>query len=107
MPTRLRQDELHIFRHRLCMLFLSPVCVRTFVHEQAGVAQSVNSLLAAVSAGAGISRKQLFQKLTGNGATEDAESRRLALASDLRWLINKGHVIEFNAGSLDLPRVKR
>jgi len=44
--------------------------------------------------------------LTGNGSSEDAEPRRLALASDLRWLISEGYVIEFNDGSLDLPRVK-
>jgi len=106
LATRFRQNELHIFRHRRGMLFVSPVRVRAFVHEQAGVAQSVNSILAAFSASAGITRKQLFEKLTGNGATEDAESRRLALASDLRWLINEGHVIEFNDGSLDLPRMK-
>ena len=67
----------------------------------------MNSILAAVSASDGITRKQLFEKLTGNGATEDGESRRLALASDLRWLINEGHLIEFNDGSLDLPRTKR
>jgi hypothetical protein len=30
----------------------------------------------------------------------------MALASDLRWLINEGYVIEFNDGSLDLPRAK-
>jgi hypothetical protein len=54
----------------------------------------------------GINRKQLFETLTGNGASEDAEPRRLALASDLRWLINEGYVIEFNDGSLDLPRTK-
>jgi hypothetical protein len=106
LATRFRQNGLHIFRHRRGMLFVSPVRVRAFVHEQAGVSPSVNAILAALSAGAGISRKQLFQKLTGNGATEDAESRRLALASDLRWLINEGHVIEFNDGSLDLPRTK-
>ena len=106
LATRFRQNELHIFRHRRGMLFVSPVRVRAFVHEQAGVAQSVNSILAAVSASVGITRKQLFEELTGNGATEGAESRRLALASDLRWLINEGHVIEFNDGSLDLPRVK-
>src|SRR5438128_2181482 len=70
LATRFRQNELHIFRHRRGMLFVSPVRVRAFVHEQAGVAQSVNSILAAFSASAGISRKQLFQKLTGNGATE-------------------------------------
>jgi hypothetical protein len=107
LATRFRQNELHIFRHRRGMLFVSPVRVRAFVHEQAGVAQSVNSILAAVSASDGITRKQLFEKLTGNGATEDGESRRLALASDLRWLINEGHLIEFNDGSLDLPRMKR
>jgi hypothetical protein len=28
------------------------------------------------------------------------------LASDLHWLISAGHVIEFNDGSLDLPRAK-
>jgi hypothetical protein len=106
LATRFRQNELHIFRHRRGMLFVSPVRVRPFVHEQAGVAQSVNLILAAISASTGVTRKQLFQKLTGNGAIEDEESHRLALASDLRWLINEGHVIEFNDGSLDLPRVK-
>ena len=30
----------------------------------------------------------------------------MALASDLHWLISEGHVIEFNDGALDLPRVK-
>jgi len=70
------------------------------------VSPLVNAILEAVSATAGINRKQLFETLTGNGASEDAEPRRLALASDLRWLINEGYLIEFNEGSLDLPRVK-
>ena len=30
----------------------------------------------------------------------------MTLASDLRWLISEGYVIEFNDGSLDLPRTK-
>jgi hypothetical protein len=30
----------------------------------------------------------------------------LALASDLHWLVGEGYVIEFNDGSLDLPRTK-
>ena len=29
-----------------------------------------------------------------------------SLASDLHWMIREGHVIEFNDGSLDLPRAK-
>jgi len=106
LAGRFRQNGLHIFRHRRGMLFVSPIRVRAFVHEQAGVSRLVNAILKAVSATAGINRKQLFETLTGNGASENAEPRRLALASDLRWLINEGYVIEFNDGSLDLPRMK-
>ncbi len=106
LASRFRQNGLHIFRHRRGMLFVSSIRVRAFVHEQAGVSPLVNAIFEAISATAGINRKQLFETLTGNGASEDAEPRRLALASDLRWLINEGYVIEFNDGSLDLPRMK-
>lgn len=106
LASRFRQNGLHIFRHRRGMLFVSPIRVRAFVHEQAGVSPLVNAILEAVSATAGINRKQLFETLTGNGPSEDTEPRRLALASDLRWLINEGYVIEFNDGSLDRPRMK-
>jgi hypothetical protein len=106
LASRFRQNALHIFRHRRGMLFVSPIRVRAFAHEHAGVSPSVNAILEAVSTTVGINRKQLFETLTGNGASEDAEPRRLAFASDLRWLINEGYVIEFNDGSLDLPRGK-
>jgi hypothetical protein len=106
LASRFRQNGLHIFRHRRGMLFVSPIRVRAFVHEQAGVSPLVNAILEAVSATVGINRKQLFETLTGNGASEETEPRRLALASDLRWLINEGYVIEFNDGSLDRPRGK-
>ena len=106
LASRFRQNGLHIFRHRRGMLFVSPIRVRAFVHEQTGVSSLVNAILGAVSATAGINRKQLFEKLTANGSSEEAEPRRLALASDLRWLINEGYLIEFNDGSLDRPRSK-
>jgi hypothetical protein len=88
------------------MLFVSPIRTRAFVHEQAGVSSSVNRILEALAGTAVISRKQLFEKLSDDVTTENAEPRKLALASDLRWLINEGYVIEFNDGSLDLPRGK-
>ncbi|HEY2569802.1 MAG TPA: hypothetical protein VGI25_10815, partial [Candidatus Udaeobacter sp.] len=66
----------------------------------------VNAILEALAGTAVINRKQLFEKLIGDLTTEAAEPRKLALASDLRWLINEGYVIEFNDGSLDLPRGK-
>jgi hypothetical protein len=106
LAGRFRQSSLHIFRHRRGMLFVSPIRVRAFVHEHAAVSPLVNAILEAISATAGINRKQLFETLTGNGASEETEPRRLALASDLRWLINEGYVIEFNDGSLDRPRMK-
>jgi len=106
LASRFRQNGLHIFRHRRGMLFVSSIRARAFVHEHAGVSPLVNSILEAVAATVGINRKQLFETLTGNGASEGAEPRRLALASDLRWLINEGYLIEFNDGSLDRPRMK-
>ena len=106
LAGRFRQSGLHVFRHRRGMLFVSPIRTRAFVHEQAGVSPSVNAILEALAGTAVINRKQLFEKLIGDVATDDVEPRKLALVSDLRWLINEGYVIEFNDGSLDLPRAK-
>jgi hypothetical protein len=106
LAGRFRHNGLHVFRHRRGMLFVSPIRTRAFVHEQAGVSPSVNAILEALAGAAVISRKELFEKLIGDGTTEEVEPRKLALASDLRWLINEGYVIEFNDGSLDLPRGK-
>jgi hypothetical protein len=103
---RFRLNALNVFRHRRGMLFVSPIRARAFVHEQAGVSSSVNAILQALSGTTAINRKQLFEKLTATGASKHGELQRLALASDLRWLINEGYVIEFNDGSLDLPRTK-
>jgi hypothetical protein len=106
LAGRFRHSGLHIFRHRRGMLFVSPIRMRAFMHEHAGVSPSVNAILEAVAASPAMNRQQLFKNLIGDSAGEDAESRKLALASDLHWLINEGYVIEFNDGSLDLPRVK-
>jgi hypothetical protein len=106
LAGRFRQNALHIFRHRRGMLFVSPIRIRPFVHEQAVVSPAVNAILEAVSATAGTNRRQVFETIIGNRANDDAEPRRMALAADLRWLISEGYLIEFNDGSLDLPRGK-
>jgi len=106
LAARFRQAGLNVFRHRRGMLSVSPIRMRTFVHEQGGVSPCVNAILEAVAATPGINRKELAEKLVSGLSTEGAESRKLTLASDLRWLISEGHVIEFNDGSLDLPRAK-
>jgi hypothetical protein len=103
---RFRQAGLNVFRHRRGMLFVSPIRVRPFVHAQAEVSPSVNAILEILAAAPGTNRKELFEKLIADVASEEVESRKLALASDLRWLISEGYLVEFNDGSLDLPRGK-
>ncbi len=106
LASRMRQSGLNVFRHRRGMLFVSPIRVRPFVHAQAEVSSSVNAILGALAAAPGLNRKELSEKVITAVTTEDGESRKLALASDLHWLISEGYVIEFNDGSLDLPRGK-
>src|SRR2546423_15529691 len=105
-----RQAGLHIFRHRKAMLFVSPIRLRPFRHDSASVSSSVAAIIGLLTDVSGISHKQLLEKLQQQGANEvapeDAEKQKLALASDLRWLVSAGHVIEFNDGSLDLVRSK-
>ncbi|MGZ5004709.1 MAG: hypothetical protein ACXWG7_04010 [Chthoniobacterales bacterium] len=101
----LRAAGLNIFRHRRGMLFVSPIRIRPFSHESAGVSASINSILQTLAETSALNRKQLAEKLhAGEGA--DVERAKLTLASDLHWLISEGYVIEFNDGSLDLPRSK-
>jgi hypothetical protein len=106
LAGRFRQAGLHIFRHRRGMLFVSPIRPKPFTHEHAGVSELVNAILKTLSENPRIARKDLAEKLIVDLAPEEAETRKLSLASDLHWLIGAGHVIEFNDGSLDLPRVK-
>src|SRR5438034_5410786 len=54
LGSRFRQSGLHVFRHRRGMLFVSPIRVRTFAHEQACVSASVNAILQALAMTAGI-----------------------------------------------------
>ena len=103
-----RQNALHIFRHRKGMLFVSPIRARPFQHDNSSVSSSIAAILATVSGNPGVNRKQLLEKLPPNevGEPDAAEKRKLAIASDLHWLISEGHVIEFNDGALDLARTK-
>jgi hypothetical protein len=106
LAARFREAGLHVFRHRRGMLFVSPIRPRPFVLKAAGVSPPVTAILETVGANPAINRKELFDKLITDPPSEDAESRKLGLASDLRWLISEGYIIEFNDGSLDLPRAR-
>ncbi|HEY0368256.1 MAG TPA: hypothetical protein VGC85_01545, partial [Chthoniobacterales bacterium] len=103
LSSGLRSAGLNIFRHRRGMLFVSPMRVRRFAHDRSAVSPSINRILEKLTETSGISRKDLAEKLA-EGITEPAEIDRvkLSLASDLRWLVSEGYVIEFNDGTLDL-----
>jgi hypothetical protein len=107
LATAFRPAGLNIFRQRRNMLFVSPIRSRPFNHELTGVSQSIGAILAAIAGTPGINRHDLAGKVVAGGAENgDAERLKLTLASDLKWLISEGYVIEFNDGSLDLPRAK-
>jgi hypothetical protein len=107
LAAGLRQAGLNIFRHRRGMLFVSPVRARVFGHERAGVSTSINSILEKVEKSPGINRKQLAEQLAvADAEAAAAERAKMTLANDLHWLIHEGYVIEFNDGTLDLPRAK-
>jgi hypothetical protein len=107
LAAGLRQAGLNIFRHRRGMLFVSPVRARVFGHERAGVSTSINAILEKVEKSPGINRKQLAEQLAvADADAAAAERAKMTLANDLHWLIHEGYVIEFNDGTLDLPRAK-
>jgi hypothetical protein len=105
LAGRFRGAGLQIFRHRKGMLFVSPIRLKAI--DEAAVSDSVRQILETLKASPRINRKELAEKLIGSDAeAAEAEKTKLSLASDLHWMIREGHVIEFNDGSLDLPRAK-
>lgn len=103
----LRHAGLNIFRHRRGMLFVSPIRLRSFKHELTSVSATIGRILETLGAAPGIHRKELAEKLIpAETEAAEAEKTKRALATDLRWLIDEGYVIEFNDGTLDLPRAK-
>jgi hypothetical protein len=106
LAARFREAGVHVFRHRRGMLFVSSIYPRAFKHDETGVSPQVRTILDAIAAKPRIGRKELADKLIVDLTADEAERMKMALASDLRWLINEGYVIEFNDGSLDLPRAK-
>jgi len=106
LAARFREGGLHVFRHRRGMLFVSSIYPRAFANEQTAVSSQVRTIVEAIAAQPRIGRKELADKLIVDLTGEEAERAKLALASNLLWLISAGHVIEFNDGSLDLPREK-
>lgn len=63
---------------------------------------SIRDALNYLAAHPGVTRDQMLEDLF-QGQPED-DPARIALVKDMRWLIDKGHVIEFFNGTLSVPR---
>jgi hypothetical protein len=106
LAGRFRGTGLQIFRHRKGMLFVSPIRLKPI--DESAVSDSVRQILETLKGSPRINRKELAERLIAPETEPiEAEKTKLSLASDLHWMIREGHVIEFNDGSLDLPRAKQ
>ena len=104
----LRGAGLNIFRHRRGMLFVSPIRLRTFGHERTWRLRLDQLHSREADGVAGPDAQATWPKSWSpeGGDAAAADRVKLSLGSDLRWLISEGYVIEFNDGTLDLPRAK-
>lgn len=94
---------LTFFKHRKRMLF---VCTVKPLRHPAGqlFSDGITAILQTIEASPRIKRPQLAGKILGPAQdTPEALARKAQLASDLHYLIQMGHVLEFSDGALELP----
>jgi hypothetical protein len=103
LRPHLVESGLHFFKHRKRILYVTPI--RPQRHAAGELfSEGISSILVTVSEHPKITRPQLATRLLGEGHdAPEALPRKAALASDLHYLIQSGHVIEFHDGTLDLP----
>jgi hypothetical protein len=95
---------LHVFKHRKQRLYVSSHRPVLFTGDRSGLSANVAAILGFITASPQCTRADLAAKLLP-ADHEDSEFLRLksALAADFHWLIQSGHLIEFQDGKLDLP----
>lgn len=126
----LQNAGLHIFKHRKRVVYVSLARPTAFVADGA-VSAGIQAILDAVAATPLITRKDLAAAVLGSKAEADAPAAvadlatappetapdqetapakedpqakaRAALAADIRFLVQAGHIIEFHNGTFDLP----
>jgi hypothetical protein len=105
MMHQLRQQfsrsGLQVFKHRKRMQFVS--LIRPSPMENGSLSASVAEILQAIQASSNCNRASLATTILGADESAVDAARRSTLATDLRWLIETGRVIEFSDGRLELP----
>jgi len=107
MMHQLRQQfsraGLHIFKHRKRMQFVS--LIRPSPMEGGSLSESVAEILKVIQGNQNCNRTSLAAAILGTDESAVDAARKTTLATDLRWLIETGRVIEFSDGRLELPLV--
>jgi hypothetical protein len=107
MMHQLRQHfskaGLHVFKHRKRMQFVS--LIRPAPMEDGSLSVSVAEILKLIQGSQNCTRASLAAAILGPDETAVDPARKTTLATDLRWLIETGRVIEFSDGRLDTPVV--
>lgn len=103
----LSREGLQIFKHHKRMQFVSTVRPEPFSEgARQSVSPTIAEILRLVSTTPKCTRTTLAVAMLGPEGEQpspEAGKRKAALASDLRWLIDAGRVIEFYDGTLELP----
>jgi len=99
---------LHIFKYHKRVLFVSairPVPLKNT--ERTSFSENVTEILRVIERKPRCARSDLAAAIFQSKPEADHPNLKAALAGDLRWLIQSGHVIEFHDGTLDLPPAPR
>lgn len=95
---------LHIWKHRKRILFVSTVRPVRFNTEARNISGHIADILNIVETVPKCTRAEISNRLLKPHESEENFPKiKAALAADLHWLIQSGHVIEFYDGILDLP----
>ena len=99
----LMEAGLHFFKHRKRILFVS--AIKPVRHAAGQVfSDGISAILQALETSPRLKRPELATKVIGADLeSPEAVARKEQLASDLHYLIQIGHVIEFADGALELP----
>lgn len=99
----LRHMGLHLFKAGDAHTFVTAVAPSAIEPEHA--IPPIRDALRYLADHPGVTQAQMLQDLFPGRGPEDPDVR--TLVSHLRWLVEKGHVIEFFDGTLSVPRVRR
>jgi len=99
----LMEAGLHFFKHRKRILFVS--AIKPIRHAAGQVfSDGISAILQALETSPRLKRPELATRILGaDHESPEIAARKEQLASDLHYLIQIGHVIEFADGTLELP----